>query len=247
MWNRSGLPATGGQIAYLAVWCLCIGAVSSGCSDGSSPNAIATKPDTNASAPPDQPTTSELVDPLVPPIELSDHDKALPILEMSTAADSRFSRRSIFSSDPRARFEAHGEQVCASGCAASRHPTPELKVAAFQKLMAAYRLEPMDSTSPALESLLFYGRQTQQLIRQHGTTSLDAARAEFLAQELSRTHATVALRIVDQQGVVRTHMPSTRVPLDRRHVFDMENTDLPPLITSGTVKRVGLHHLWTRL
>jgi hypothetical protein len=37
------------------------------------------------------------------------------------------------------------------------------------------------------------------------------------------------------------------VPLDRRHVFKMDTKDLPPLITSGTVKRVGLHHLWTRL
>ena len=37
------------------------------------------------------------------------------------------------------------------------------------------------------------------------------------------------------------------VPLDRRHEFDMQVNNVQPLITSGTVKRVGLYHLWNRL
>ena len=198
-----------------------------------------------------------LADPLVPPIDLQpvavqrtsvdEPGDTSPVLRIQRGPDSWDANRSLFSSDSRARFEPHGDQVCASGCAASRHPTPQLDTPDFHKLMAAYRFEPMDASSTALESLLFYGRQTQQLLDQHGDRPLDASRAKFLRRELRRTHAMIAFRIVDQRGRIRTQMPPTRVPLDRRHVFDMENTDLPPLVTSGTVKRVGLHHLWTRI
>jgi len=52
---------------------------------------------------------------------------------------------------------------------------------------------------------------------------------------------------LDEAGEVRSWLPATRVPLDRRHEFDMEVHDVQRLITSGTVKRVGLDHLWTRL
>ena len=44
-----------------------------------------------------------------------------------------------------------------------------------------------------------------------------------------------------------TEMMPERVPLDRRHVFELTPADLQPLVASGTVKRVGLHHIWTRL
>jgi len=37
------------------------------------------------------------------------------------------------------------------------------------------------------------------------------------------------------------------VPFDRRHVFEMKTNSLQPLVTSGTVKRVGLNHAWIRL
>jgi len=57
----------------------------------------------------------------------------------------------------------------------------------------------------------------------------------------------ISLRILDEAGRVRSRINGVRVPLDRRHVFEMENEGLQPLVTSGTVKRVGLDHLWTRL
>jgi hypothetical protein len=46
---------------------------------------------------------------------------------------------------------------------------------------------------------------------------------------------------------VRSWLDPTEVPFDRRHVFEMEASGVQPLVTSGTVKRVGLYHLWTRL
>ncbi|MBT4867594.1 MAG: hypothetical protein HON53_21035 [Planctomycetaceae bacterium] len=152
-----------------------------------------------------------------------------------------------FTADPRAAFHPHGPQVCASGCAASNHATPELSRNEFQQLLARYEQGPLDETNAALEALLFYGRQSTALLRQLSPSSPMRKHDEFLRRELKKTHAVLSFRIVDEQGIVRVEMTRTRVPLDRRHVFDMKTQGLQPLVTSGTVKRVGLHHLWTRL
>ncbi|MCA9264359.1 MAG: hypothetical protein KDA60_10945 [Planctomycetales bacterium] len=156
-------------------------------------------------------------------------------------------RRVLFEHDPRAIFEPHGTQVCASGCAVSRHPTPRLQRLEFDLLLQRYARQPMDDSSLALETLLFYGPQTQAMIVQAGLRGLDEERREFLLQELRREHAEVSIRVVDEQGVLRGWVDRVRVPLDRRHVFAMQTRDLPAFVTSGTVKRVGLDHLWTRL
>lgn len=175
-------------------------------------------------------------DPLVPPIDLGDG-------ELTSADFSKFD----FTAGERASFHAHGPQVCASGCAASRHPTGKLSKAKYLWLLRRFAEQPMDEGSPALENLMYYGRQTELWMEKLGTRDLDADRVALLKRELPKTHAIVRFRIVDEHGVVRVTIPPTRVPLDRRHVFRMQTKDLPPLITSGTVKRVGLHHLWTRL
>ena len=152
-----------------------------------------------------------------------------------------------FGHDRRAHFHPHGEQVCKSGCALSSHPTADLSSKKFRELMTAFAGEPMSEDSPALEALLYFGRQTADWIERKGAAPLDSKRAEFLSRELTRTHALVSFRIVDDRGVRRVWLPPTRVPFDRRHEFRMEVEDLPPLHISGTVKRVGLHHIWVRL
>jgi hypothetical protein len=152
-----------------------------------------------------------------------------------------------FGHDPRAAFHAHGQQICASGCAASRHPTEKLTEARFHELIAHYAREPISDKSLALETLLYFGRQTREMLARVEALPLDARRARMLARELAITHARIAIRVVDQHGDIRTWLPSTSVPFDRRHVFDMEINNVQPLVTSGTVKRVGLYHLWTRL
>lgn len=174
-----------------------------------------------------------------------DHGHGPPIDPHSLAA--RIAKRADFSKDTRATFEAHGEDLCASGCAASRHPTTELTREHFHELLEEYAGDPMNEDSFALESLLYFGRQTQQLLDEEGDFPLDPRRSAFLRRELKRTHASIEIRLVDEHGEVRTWLPPTRVPLDRRHVFQMEVNRVQPLITSGTVKRVGLYHLWTRL
>lgn len=171
-------------------------------------------------------------DPLIPPIDFGN-----PVVSGNVD----------FRSDDRARFHAHGEKVCASGCAASRHPTGVLSKTKYFWLLRRFAEQPMTSDSSALETLLYFGRQTSGWMKLLGTKPLDEQRVALLKRELKRTHALISFRIVDEYGITRVHMPPTRVPLDRRHEFKMSVKDLPPLITSGTVKRVGLHHLWTRL
>jgi hypothetical protein len=136
---------------------------------------------------------------------------------------------------------------CASGCTAHNHPTTELSKAKYHWLLRRFAEQPLDSSSPALESLMYFGRQTNLWMQREGTAPLDKSRVHLLKRELKKTHAYLTFRVVDEHGIVRVHVPRTRVPLDRRHVYSMDTKDLPPLITSGTVKRVGLHHLWTRL
>ncbi len=152
-----------------------------------------------------------------------------------------------FAHDPNASFEAHGEQICASGCAASRHPTEQLTLSNYWQLLDEYTIEPMNQTNNALEALLYYGPQTRKLMESEGVGQLDRPRADFLWEQLRYTHARISIRVTDDQGVVRTWIEPTRVPFDRRHVFEMQTRDVQPLVTSGTAKRVGLNHIWIRL
>ena len=158
-----------------------------------------------------------------------------------------FDWSSEFTHDPNAVFESHGEKLCASGCAVSRHPTRELSAEEYWQLLESYQRGSLDRSNQALESLLFFGAQTRHLINQHGLASLDRSHAEFLWEQLQTTRATISLRVVDRQGRVRSWLDQSTVPFDRRHIFEMATSDLQPLVTSGTVKRVGLDHLWVRL
>ena len=146
----------------------------------------------------------------------------------------------------RAEFEPHGEEICASGCALSRHPTPNLSRAKFLELVENVTSGAMNESNTALEELVYFGSQTQSHLN-YVKTDLKQEWIEYLSQELTKTHARIEIRVVDEFGEVRSWLPPTRVPLDRRHVFKMETNGVQPLTTSGTVKRVGLNHMWARL
>lgn len=183
-------------------------------------------------------------DPLVPPIQL---DPFLALDGKMPAKGRLLALGDEFGHGQRARFHAHGQQVCASGCAASRHPTEQLTLPRFRELMFAASRKPLDANNQAFETLLYFGRQTRQFISQHGYVYLDDEQSWQLRAELLKSHAIVSIRVIDETEEVRSWIHDIRVPLDRRHVFDMETQRLQPLVTSGTVKRVGLDHLWTRL
>ncbi len=144
-------------------------------------------------------------------------------------------------------FEPHGEQVCASGCALSRHPTGKLSSTRYLELIDAFSSGSDTQSKSALEELLFYGPQTKTMFADYGPGNLSKSKTNLLTDQLQFSHAYVSIRVVDQQGIVRTWLDPTRVPFDRRHVFEMQTKNLQPLVTSGTLKRVGLDHVWMRL
>lgn len=197
-------------------------------------------------------------DPLIPPIELpglvatqTDDGHASAWVLPKWGTTQLGPRWPIdlgrFEHDRRAIFHAHGEQVCASGCAASRHPTKELSSQLFRKLLSEYSQGPLTEDNLALEALLYYGPQTLQYLDASARATLDTSYDRFLVRELQRTKTVISIRVIDESGIVRSWIDEAQVPLDRRHVFAMETRRIQPLVTSGTVKRVGLDYLWTRL
>jgi hypothetical protein len=107
-----------------------------------------------------------------------------------------------------------------------------------------------------LEKLLYYGRQTLLYLDQLGPGPLDKEHEDFLRRELyfdrktriDRLHVLVELRVVDEFGVLRVWNKPALVPLDIRFGFDYQNNDYQRIEEStGTVKRVGLYHLWQRI
>lgn len=188
----------------------------------------------------------DLIGGLVPPIEIVGLDRS-PAEQQLAWQLAKFGLEDPFSHDANAAFHAHGDKVCASGCAASRHPTEALDKTEFKRLMSELDRTPLDRHNLAFETLLYYGRQTSDHILRCGTCGLSTEVVAQLHRELQRTHVNIEIRVTDEHGEVRSWLPPTRVPFDRRHVFEMETERLQPLVTSGTVKRVGLDHLWTRL
>ena len=155
---------------------------------------------------------------------------------------------SRFPDSGRALAHPHGKTTCASGCAADQHPTPPLLKEEFHRLMGLYAKEPMSDQSEGLEHLLYYGRQSLLYLDRLGRGPLDQEREWFLRRELQKTHVFVELRVIDEFGQVRVWNKPARVPLDVRHGFEFTTKDYQRIEEStGTVKRVGLYHLWQRI
>jgi len=114
--------------------------------------------------------------------------------------------------------------------------------------MNDYASQPMSDQSPALEELLFFGAQSRNYLTSLEGIEIDRDRLDFLQRELSRETVVVEFRIIDDEGRVRVGLPPTTVTLDQRYAFEPLNThDFQPPEASGTVKRVGLNHLWQRI
>ncbi|MEQ9408460.1 MAG: hypothetical protein RIK87_12070 [Fuerstiella sp.] len=149
---------------------------------------------------------------------------------------------------PRAHAHPHGDKVCASGCALSRHPTPPLSNERFLTLIG--QLDNLSRCPRVIDELLFYGPQTRTQLRQLSVrqqAALSLTVTQTLLEELRLTHAVVELRLVSATGELLADLSPQCVPLDLRHEFDLHEHGLPPLLASGTVKRVGRYRLWSRL
>jgi hypothetical protein len=219
---------------------------------------------TNPNAPDGNSTAAVPQTGLVPPLDLNlgvpADPNALPDVSVSPVKiigpDGKYTTIRMtgainygeFAHGKRAFFDGHRGKVCASGCSYDQSPMKRLTSEEYHSLINQYAVQPMDGTSLALETLLHYGRQTRLMIAHEGTAPLDPARDQFLRNELRKTHVYVEIKLEDEYGNIRGSLPPTIVPLDRRHAFDVEMHDVQPIEEStGTVKRVGLDYLWTRL
>ncbi|MCB9895700.1 MAG: hypothetical protein H6839_14740 [Planctomycetes bacterium] len=138
------------------------------------------------------------------------------------------------------------EKPRCSSCGDARHPTPPLLKTEFDQLIAQYATDPIDD-SASLDTLCYYGVQTRDMLKEFGAGALDEDHAAFLRRELSRTYVYLSVRITDDDGVVRVSFDHRKVNIDERnhHAVDAVNNVIPPEI-SGTMKRVGLYHIWSR-
>ncbi len=134
---------------------------------------------------------------------------------------------------------------CASGCSLKKHPVPHFTTELFTEALAAYAEAPVDQESEALDTLLFYGTRTEELIESYGTGPLSAAHRAFLTRELTRRFAYTEIRMVEPDGNIRASV-SQRVPIAIKQHLHAEVKDLQPLEFNGTVMRVGLNTVWSR-
>lgn len=137
---------------------------------------------------------------------------------------------------------------CATGCAVGNHPIEPLSADDYRSALRGLAAGGSDERARALETLLFHGTRTSELMERLGTGRLDGEDAALLRRELSRTHARLSLRLVDESGTVRARVDRARFPIGvKEHVHATGSVDLPAPEVSGTVHRTAPHHLWTRL
>ncbi len=140
-----------------------------------------------------------------------------------------------------------GNSGACHSCSLTQHDLPTISDATLLEHLDEYAGLPLGSESSAIDQLLFHGDRTRTLLRSN-PARLPARQRAFLERELNRTHARVFLRVVDAAGNVVTHVDGARVPLDeKQHLMGSNLVALKPHEFNGTVKRVGLHHLWTRM
>ena len=138
--------------------------------------------------------------------------------------------------------------MCATGCSAATIEVEGLSEQAFEELLEQYSEHAFDEPTRALETLLFYSTDVRELTERLGLGALDAEHAEFLEREIERGHAQLSVRMLGEEGEERLRLGPVRVPLnEKQHLLPERSLNLQVPEISGTVRRVGVTHLWTRL
>ncbi|MEE2828783.1 MAG: hypothetical protein VX498_06325 [Myxococcota bacterium] len=122
-------------------------------------------------------------------------------------------------------------------------PTP----AEFAKLVDAWLDQPMDAPSLPLETLLYHGEWSRRLMAGLSDEALPTERRTYLLSELGRSRASIELRLVAEDGELRGELNASGLELGLPSHQHLEGTgSLGDVELSGRVRRVGLHHLWSR-
>jgi len=138
---------------------------------------------------------------------------------------------------------------CQGGCAAIPDTIEGLTEERIAELLRIYAKDPAAEETEALQTLLFHGEQVVRFRAAHpDAVALDAAHDRALRRELARVYAHMSVRVIDEDGVVRLEIDDRRWPMGfKRHLLPDRHDRLQPVEVSGTIRRVGVHHLWARL
>ena len=148
--------------------------------------------------------------------------------------------------DPLPEPPPESKEKCTTSCSLAKHKIPDFTAYDFEKTMAAYAASSESETGEDLEQLLFYGADTVEYLKEMGAANLPLAHFDFLRRELTRDHAIIELRLVDDDEVVRVAYGPTLVPLGAKQHLLPVGKDLQAMEFNGTVMRTGVNYLWSR-
>ena len=143
--------------------------------------------------------------------------------------------------------DTHIETGCGCKSKTDKHPIEPLTQIEFENWLGTYGKGPVSDESLALDTLVCHFKQVRYLLDELDESPLDQAHMDFLSRELTRDHAMVSLRVVDDAGATRLATTSVRVPIGvKQHLQAQIRDRVQPAEFNGTVKRVGLDYLWAR-
>lgn len=151
------------------------------------------------------------------------------------------------------------------GCAVQ--PSDPLTPAQLTELLQRFAASSLptpgqDYDSISLDILLFHRDQLRQALGAGGAApsatsatgpkfpELPAAHRRFLHRASAAQQVRLGLHIIDDQGRERARLVPRTVTLGEKshlHFSAAERSDLEAFEVSGTIVRVGLYHLWSRL
>lgn len=161
--------------------------------------------------------------------------------------DSNYVVEAVFDAPmPETAADKEGKEKCTTSCSLAKHKIPDFTPYDFEQTLAAYAARPATEVSEELEKLLFYGLDTKEYLKSVGHGELPAGHLAYLQSELKRDHATVEIRLVDDNEVVRVSYGPTSVPLGAKQHLAPVGEDLQAMEFNGTVMRTGVNYLWSR-
>lgn len=150
-------------------------------------------------------------------------------------------------SGPEPKTEAGKEEECTTSCSLAKHPIPPYTELDFEMAREKYAAADPEVATEGLETLLFYGKQTEDFFVKFGHGELSDAHKLVLKRELSRTEANVTLRLVDEEDdSVRAIYGPSAVPIGQKQHLATVGDGLLAMEFNGTVMRTGVNYLWSR-
>lgn len=138
------------------------------------------------------------------------------------------------------------DEDCTTDCAgpAPEEGPPAPSAEEYAKLFHDWTERPMREASLPLETLLYHGPSTRHALH---AADLSPERRQYLESELARNRGAIEVRLVDESGAVRAHLDADGLTLGTgTHLHLHDSGSLGDIELSGRVRRVGLHHLWSR-